>query len=79
MALSPRANYTDWATARQALTDLKFHKILLGGWGRLARKADLVVILSRLSRKYGRLNVLATYGPPRPVIGIAFQHLLMVI
>jgi hypothetical protein len=31
--------------------------------------------VSRFPRQYGILNILQTYGPPRPVTGIALLHL----
>jgi hypothetical protein len=41
------------------------------GKRRPARKADNLTAVSRLSRKYGSLEVSQSYGPPWPGRGIA--------
>jgi hypothetical protein len=53
----------------QPLTEMSINN-LPGGKGRPARKADITTIVSRLSRKCGRLNVSRSYGPSLPVAGI---------
>jgi hypothetical protein len=54
----------------QPLTEMGSRN-LPGGKGRSERKADLTTICEPLSRKCESLNVLQTYGPPRPLTGIA--------
>jgi hypothetical protein len=44
---------------------------LPGGKRRPARKADNVAAICEQSRKCENLDVLHTYGPPRPVTGVA--------
>jgi hypothetical protein len=54
----------------QPLTEMSARN-LPGGKVRPARKADNLTAVSRISGKCGSLDTSQSYGPPRPITGIA--------
>jgi hypothetical protein len=61
----------------QPLTEMSSMNIPIGCKGRPGRTADSLKAMydmSRLSRKFGVLNVSQPYRPPRPVTGIALLY-----
>jgi hypothetical protein len=59
--------------SNQSPTDLR---TLSGGKARLARKADSLSAVNRLSRRRGSLDVSQPCGPPRSDAGIALRTFL---